>query len=135
MHGINQQPDKKELRNFGLVTGGVTPLVFGVLLPWLFNHDFPKWPWIVGAVLIVWGLTLPLTLKPVYRVWMTIGHCLGWINTRIILAVMFYCIILPVGTVMRLLGKDPMGRKITRDQKSYRITSSDTDKTHVERPY
>lgn len=135
MQIIQHQPDKKELRNFGFVTGGITPVVFGLLLPWLFNHDFPKWPWIIGAVLVIWGLAIPLTLKPVYHVWMTIGLCLGWINTRIILSIMFYLIILPVGVVMRMFGKDPMARKITKNQKSYRITSSDPDKTHVERPY
>lgn len=135
MQSVNNQPDKKELRNFGFITGGLTPVFFGLLLPWLFERDFPKWPWIVAAVLIVLALALPMTLKPVYRIWMTIGKCLGWVNTRIILSIMFYLIILPTGVVLRLFGKDPMARSINREQKSYRVTSVVPDKKHVERPY
>ena len=135
MQSINKQPDKKELRNFGFITGGLTPVFFGLLLPWLFGHNFPRWPWIIAVVLVAWALVLPMSLKPVYRVWMTIGLCLGWINTRIILSIMFYLIILPVGAVMRLAGKDPMARSINREQKSYRVTSVVPDKKHVEKPY
>lgn len=135
MQKINLNPDKKELRNFGLITGALTPVFFGLLLPWIFGHSFPKWPWIVGAILIVLGLALPKILMPVYKIWMTIGHYLGWINTRIILSIMFYLIILPVGTVRRLLGKDSMSRSFNKDQQSYRVTSTIQDKNHVERPY
>ena len=135
MQSINKQPDKKELRNFGFITGGLTPAFFGLLRPWLFGHNFPRWPWIVAVVLVAWALVLPMSLKPVYRVWMTIGLCLGWINTRIILSIMFYLIILPVGAVMRLAGKDPMARSINREQKSYRVKSIVPDKKHVEKPY
>lgn len=135
MQGINKQPDRKELQNFGFVTGGFTPAIFGLLLPWLFEHNFPTWPWIVGAILIIWALVLPMSLKPIYRVWMTIGLCLGWVNTRIILSIMFYLIILPTGAVMRLFGKDPMARTITKEQKSYRVNSTVPEKNHVERPY
>jgi hypothetical protein len=135
MQSINRNPDKKELRNFGLVTGGLIPIIFGLLLPWLFERNFPGWPWMVGAVLLIWAAILPKTLKPVYLVWMTLGNALGWINTRIILSIMFYLIILPVGLVMRLTGKDPMAQSITREQRSYRVISAVPDKKHVERPF
>ena len=135
MQNINLNPDKKELRSFGLITGALTPVFFGLLLPWIFDHSFPKWPWIIGVILVAFGLVLPTVLKPIYRVWMTIGHYLGWINTRIILSIMFYLIILPVGLVMRLVGHDPMSRSFNKDQKSYRVTSPALDRKHVERPY
>lgn len=135
MQSINKQPDKKELRNFAFITGGLTPGIFGLLLPWLFERNFPLWPWIVGGVLIVWALVLPMSLRPVYRVWMTIGLCLGWINSRIILSIMFYLIILPTGLIMRLFGNDPMARTRNREQKSYRVKSDIPDKKHVEKPY
>lgn len=135
MQSINHQPSKKELRNFGFVTGGLTPVFFGLLLPWIFEHDFPKWPWIVGTILAIWGLCLPKTIKPVFRVWMTIGNCLGWVNTRIILSIMFYLIILPAGILMRLFGKDPMARDLNKERKSYRVTTTVPENKHMERPY
>lgn len=131
----NMQPDKKELRSFSLITGGLTPAIFGLLLPWHFEHSFPVWPWVVGGILITWGLVLPTSLKPVYRVWMAIGHGLGWVNSRIILSIMFYLIILPVGFIMRLTGKDPMRRGTSKEEKSYRVPSAVPDKKHMERPF
>ena len=132
---VNRNPDKKELRNFGFILGTMTAVVFGLFLPWLFDHNFPRWPWIFCGIMFSWALLLPVTLKPVYLVWMTIGQALGWVNTRIILSIMFYLIILPVGLIMRLAGKDPMARSLTKEQKSYRITSPVPDKKHVERPF
>lgn len=135
MTGFNTNPDRKELRSFGLITGSMTAGVFGILLPLLFKHGFPKWPWLVGSVLVAWALAAPTSLKPVYRVWMTIGQVLGFINTRIIMAVMFYLIIVPVGLLRRISGKDPMARTMSPDKQSYRKSSTDLDKKHVERPF
>ena len=130
-----QQPSKKELRNFGLVTGAITVFLFGLLLPWLFNHKFPLWPWIIAGVLFTWAILLPKSLHPVYKGWLTIGNVLGWINSRIILGFMFYIMFLPVGLVMRIFGRDPMSRNMDKSKSSYRIISSVPKKDHFERPY
>lgn len=135
MHNWKNTPDRKELRHFGLVAGGMTAGVFGVVLPLLFDHGFAAWPWIAAGVLLAWAAAAPATLKPVYHVWMTIGHVLGWINTRIILGIMFFLIVLPVGLLRRLTGRDPMERSLIRERKSYRVTSPVRDKTHMERPF
>ncbi len=129
------QPSKKDLRKFGLVTGALVTVFFGLLLPWLFNHELPFWPWIVAGVLWIWALLLPVSLLPVYRGWMTFGSVMGWINTRIILGIMFYVMFMPVGFIMRLMGNDPMARKIDKFQTTYRVTHAHPKKDHVERPY
>lgn len=126
---------KKELREFGLITGGILALLFGLLLPWLFDHAFPLWPWIAAGILWAWALLLPASLLPLYRAWMAVGNVLGWINTRIILAFLFYALFLPAGLIMKLLGKDPMNRKIDPSLKTYRVTHPHPEKNHVERPY
>ncbi|MHB8811417.1 MAG: SxtJ family membrane protein [Desulfobulbaceae bacterium] len=135
MTHFNRNPSRKELRDFGLITGGMAAGVFGLALPLLFAHDFPRWPWIVGSVLIAWALAAPATLMPVYRVWMTIGMVLGWINTRIIMTVMFYLIIVPVGLLRRMAGKDPMARTMSPEERTYRKASDVPDRKHVERPF
>jgi len=127
--------DKKPLRNFGLLTGTIISVLFGLLLPWIFSHDIPLWPWIVAGILWVWAMLSPLTLMPVYRIWMRIGYGLGWINSRIILGVMFYIIFLPSGLIMRLVGKDPMARTLNVNQDSYRVPHTLRNKNHVERPF
>lgn len=127
--------DKKGLREFGLITGAIIAVLFGLLLPWLFGRGLPLWPWIVFGILAAWALLLPTTLKPVYRGWMAIGLVLGFINTRIILGIMYYVMFVPIGLIMRLLGKDPMARKIDESKVSYRVTHARPNKNHVERPY
>ena len=130
-----EKPDKKGLRSFGLITGAIVIGLFGLLLPWLFGHGYPKWPWVIAGILWVWALVLPASLWPVYRGWLTIGNLLGWINTRIILGLMFYVILMPIGLIMKLLRKDPLARSFDKAVDSYRTPSRIPDKNHLERPF
>lgn len=127
--------NSKELRRFGLVTGGIVAALFGVALPWLFGHTLPLWPWVVGGVLGSWALAHPLSLAPVHRAWMALGHALGWVNSRIILGLAFYAIVLPTGVVMRLFGHDPLARTFDQKSQSYRMPSANQPKNHFERPF
>lgn len=128
-------PGARELRKFGLVTGAIVATLFGIALPWLIGYQWPIWPWITAGIFWVWGLTFPASLFMVYRVWLQFGHVAGWINTRIILGLMFYLVFFPVAIILRLLGKDPMARKFDSIAKSYRIISDPIEKDHIERPY
>ena len=132
---IIENPGTKELRKFGLVTGAIIAVLFGLLLPWVFDHDWPSWPWILAGIFWIWGLAHPDSLFFIYRPWLKFGHIAGWINTRIILGILFFIVFFPAGILMRLLGKDPMRRKLDNTQDSYRIASPPLDKDHIERPY
>jgi hypothetical protein len=130
-----QKLDASGYRKFGITTGIIVGLLFGLLLPWLFGFNYPLWPWIVLAVLAGLGLILPLSLQPVYIGWMKFGLVMNWINTRLILGIIFYLMFLPIGLIMRLFGKDPMRRKLDKELASYRVISEDEDRDNVERPY
>ena len=136
-----------EMRKFGLVTGLILVVLFGFLLRWLFkgadghywpfNVDLlkPTWPWIAAFALWIPALAFPAALKPVYKIWMKIGEALGYVNSRIILFIFFYLILMPFGSVLRLFGFDPMRRKLD-DSPSYRIESkAPTSPESMERPY
>ncbi len=129
------QQSNKELRTFGLSTGIMVALIFGFTLPWLFNRPYPTWPWIMAGVLWSGALIMPSALQPVFKAWMTLGHWLAWINTRIILGIMFYTVFSMVGLAMKSMGKDPMARKIDKKADSYRVQSRTRSKDHVERPF
>ena len=130
-----ENPGRQELRKFGLVTGAIVVVLFGLLLPWVFGFAWPTWPWILAGVLGLWALVHPDSLFVVYKYWMRFGVVAGWINTRIILGIMFYLIFFPTGMIIRLFGKDAMARKWDDKAESYRIISNQPDKDHVERPY
>lgn len=127
--------DRKGLREFGLITGGILAVLFGVALPWLFDHGWPLWPWLLGGLLAGWALVWPAGLRPVYRGWMKFGAVLGWINSRIILGLMFYLLVLPAGLIMRLFGKDPMRRRFDRSAETYRVASKEPPPHHMRRPF
>jgi hypothetical protein len=91
MHDIPEL-DAKGLRSFALTTGGIVVALFGLLLPWLLDLGFPIWPWVLAAVLGVWGLAAPATLRPVYRGWMRFGLLASRITTPIILGIVFYVV-------------------------------------------
>ncbi len=128
-------PDKKDLRSFGLIFATGMVLIFGLLFPWLAEKPWPAWPWIIAAGFAGCGLILPQILKPVYFLWMKIGHVLGWINTRIILGVVFFLVFAPVALCLRLLGKDPMQRRLDAQTSTYRVNSEKPPRERMERPF
>ena len=126
--------DKKGLRQFGLTTGSIVAVLFGLIFPYLLERPWPIWPWIVGGVLAAWALVIPGTLRPVYRGWMRLGLLLGRITTPIILTLVFLITIVPGALILRMLGKDPMQRSFD-DSRSYRVKSKGPSVSNMEKPY
>jgi hypothetical protein len=128
--------DNKGLRKFGMTTGSIIVLLFAVFFPWVFDAEtMPAWPWILATLLWIPAILIPSALRPIYTGWMKVGHAIGWVNTRIILGLLFYAVVLPMGLVMRLFGKDPMARKFDESISSYRIKSISEEKDRLEKPY
>ncbi|MDT8447862.1 MAG: SxtJ family membrane protein [bacterium] len=128
-----QQLNNAELRKFGLSTGSIIGGLFGLLLPWVLDKPWPVWPWYIVAPLVGVGLVLPQALRPVYKGWMTFGHWAGWVNSKIILGIIYYGLMVPLGLSMKLLGRDHLHLK--PNTKSHWTQSKLKDKTHFERPY
>jgi hypothetical protein len=135
MTGKIETLDAAGYRKFGLVTSAIVIVLFGLAIPWLFSLNFPRWPWIFAGVLATWALLLPSTLQPIYIGWMKFGNIMNWINTRLILGIVFYGLIFPTGLVMRIFGKDPMKRKLDDSVASYRVESHSQTKENLEHPY
>jgi len=120
---------KKELRKFGFLIGFGFPILIGWLLPAITGHGFRVWTLIFGITGLILGITAPRLLHYPYKVWMTIGHALGFINSHIILGFVFIIILQPIAYVMRLFGYDPLrlSRRRTQDN-TYREYRKDHHK-------
>lgn len=133
MHEIIELDDRG-LRKFGLTTGAIVVVLFGLLIPWLFDLQWPRWPWILAALLWVPALVYPRSLNPVYRGWMKFGLVVGAINTRIVLGLVFYLVLAPIGLFMRLFGRDILERRPSEDP-SYRKPSQARTSESMEKPF
>lgn len=130
MDRTSQQITMKDLRQFGFLVGGVFAVIG--LWPVVFRSESPRW-WamILGSLLIVLGAIAPQSLKQAHSGWMRVGHILGSINTRIILGIIYYLLITPMGLVMRLMGKDPMHRALSQDTDTYRVIRAPRSRQHM----
>ena len=128
--------DKKGYREFGLVTGAIVVGLFGLLIPFLFDWNYPTWPWIIFGVLAAMALIVPMWLKPVYKYWMMFGLFMGtYIMTPLIMFMVFFGMFMPFGLVMRLFGKDGMNRKLDAEAGTYRVDSDQPPAKNLEKPY
>ena len=67
---------------------------------------------LLAIVMLVVVMTIPAIFKPVAMMWYYFSEGLGYVSSRIVLAVIFWGVLLPVGLVRRWMGFDPMQRKV-----------------------
>lgn len=115
---------RRELRNFGLLVGGV----LAALGLWLTLRQslWAPWVWWPGLILFLLGALAPTILKRPYLAWMFLALVLGFIVSHLILGVFFFCVITPVGWVARLVGKDFLRLRRDPQATSYWITREDS---------
>jgi hypothetical protein len=126
--------DKKQLRSFGLIVGGIFAGIS--LWPLAFHSAEPRW-WllIIAGLLIVPALVYPKVLFWPHKGWAFVGHILGSINTRIILGLVFYVVVTPIGIIRRMLGKDPMGQRTRPGLDTYRVIREPRPASHLMKQY
>jgi hypothetical protein len=106
-------------RAFGFVFAAVFTII--ALWPWFFGSQVRVWSVTVGAVFLVVAWLWPAVLGPLNRVWARFGLLLHRIVSPVILGVMFFVVVTPMGLVMRALGKDPLRLRFDREARSYWI--------------
>jgi hypothetical protein len=125
--------ERKQLRSFGLMVGGI----FAVIGLWpIVMSQPPRW-WAVGggSVLVTLGGVAPGSLTLPYKGWMAVGHVLGWVNTRIILGIVFYGLLTPLGLIRRVLGHDTFKADFEPERETYRIPKSARPATHLKHQF
>ena len=123
MEHINATP--KEVRKFGIM---FSVLALGLAAFFVYKEN-TLWMFFLGGSVffILTGLWVYRILKPIYVGWMTFAFALGWVNTRIILGLVFYLVFAPAGLILRLLGKDPLGLRADRQAGTYWVKRKPQD--------
>ena len=122
----------KDFRSFGITIGIILLIVSAVLL--YYNKESYQSLAIIASTFIGLGIILPVLLKPSYLVWMTFAVILGWVMTRVILSIVFYLIMTPIGLITRLLGEDflALNRKDSNSYWNYRDSSKELNQDYLE---
>ena len=123
---------QKQLREFGILIGFGFPILFGWLIPAIHGHLFRSWSLWIGAPAFIIGILKPSLLLYPYKIWMALGHFLGWINSRLILGLVFILVLQPIAFTMKIFGYDPL-RKKKNNQISYREKKEQNQKIDLTR--
>jgi len=114
-------------RNFGLVFFFVF-LIVG-LLPLLKEEPFRIWSIVIAIIFLILGLMNSKLLTPLNKLWFKFGLFLGYLVSPIVMGIVFFLVITPIGFVMKIMGKDLLNKKKDNDKKSYWINRSKTKST------
>ena len=113
------EPKMGSERSFGLVFAAVFTIIG--LWPLVRVGEVRLWSLAIAAVFFAVGIVAPRALAPLNRLWFRIGIMLGKIVTPIVMGLLFFVTVTPVGFLMRLFGKDPLRLKREPAAKTYWI--------------
>ena len=109
--------DLKELRKFSFTFCGALSILGGFVL-WR-KGEIGLLFWCIGIVILLVGLTKPRLLGPIHKGWMGVSFLMGFLMTHVILALMYYLVLTPMGLVMKTLRRDSLRLKHNQNAKSY----------------
>ena len=110
---------KEQLREFAFLIGFGFPILIGWIIPAVGGHAFRGWTLWIGIPSLILGILKPRLLFYPYKGWMLLGLALGWINSRIILGLVFLLVLQPIALIMKFVGYDPLKTKKSNES-SYR---------------
>jgi hypothetical protein len=98
-------------RKFGLTVGAAFVGIAFLLYFWRHAVIVPRVFGALGALLIAGGLLVPNRMAPVERAWMKLAHLISRVTTPILMGVIYFVVLSPVGIFRRMLGKNALVRK------------------------
>ena len=104
-------------RNFGLVFF----IVFLIVSTWPLTYEEPIriWSAIISLVFLILGLMNSKLLTPINKLWLKFGMILGAIIAPIVMGVVFFLVITPIGFIMRIMGKDLLKKRYDKKKETY----------------
>ena len=108
-------------KSFGIVFFVVFLLIS--LYPLLNNEDIRIWSLVISFIFLILGILNSKILSPLNKLWFKFGIFLGKVISPIIMGIIFFLVVTPIGFIMRLLGKDVLNLKYSNN-KSYWIEKS-----------
>jgi len=126
---------RRKIVSFALIVSGALLVI--AALQW--RRGAPQWVLVtllsIAAALLLGAAVAPSLLRPVYRGWMRFGDALAWVNTRIILVLIFFLVVTPIGLVIRLFGRSPIATARHNDSYWTDVEPHSYGDRHVEKQF
>ena len=127
--------DTRQERSFGWIVGGILAVLAG-LQGWHGRHLVAAEMAALSAILVGAAWVRPASLRGANAFWTLLGRGLGWINSRVLLSVLFVAVCTPIGWVLRAAGWDPLRRAGRRGEHGWQAYPERLHRTtHYERLY
>ena len=104
-------------KSFGLVFFVIFIII--ALWPLLNDGNIRIWSIIVSIIFLILGLLNSKILTPFNKLWMRLGALLGIIVSPIVMGVIYFGVITPIGLIMKIFGKDVLNLKLDKNKKTY----------------
>lgn len=114
---------KKDIKSFSRLVGGIF-LLLGILFWWKEKHFGVYMLWVGGFLLVV-GEVYYKALTPIYKAWMFLSVCMGFVMSRVILSIVYFLVMTPISLMMRLCGKRFIDKRFKLDQETYWLDKED----------
>lgn len=124
---------RRENRKFGLLTGGVLELIVSFQYYKSHHVNYPLLA--IGLFLILAAITVPAMLDRLRRYWEKLGLVLGYVNSLVILTVIYLFVVTPLGVIRRCLGRDPLKLKWQSEENTYWEDISVEEETDLKRQF
>tara|TARA_Y100001970_G_C14240541_1_gene864649 strand:- start:247 stop:639 length:393 start_codon:yes stop_codon:yes gene_type:complete len=106
-------------RSFGLVFFILFLCI--ALWPLIYDGSIRTWSVIIATIFLVLGILNSKLLNPLNKLWFKLGMILGSIVAPLVMGVIFFIVVTPIGLFMRIMGKDLLRVKFDKKARSYWI--------------
>jgi len=109
MIAIEWNPGQKQLRQFA----GIWFPAFCALVGWSIARKTGHWHeveigWAIAGISSIAGLVFPPLIRPIFVGLILLTYPIGWVVSHVLLGLIFYGIVTPIGIILRLIGHDPL---------------------------
>ena len=130
MIAIQWNPSEKQLRQFA----GIWFPAFCGLVGYSIGHKTGHWSeveigWVLAGLLSVGGLVLPALIRPIFVGLILLTFPIGWVVSHLLLGLIFYGVVTPIGLILKISGHDPLQLKKPSGNSVWKTSVGKTDAT------